>query len=214
MKYSEGQFIVGEIFMFSASIMLTVVVFLLLVAAGNTVDRTVGSQVDYSIGEINKRSVITVTMRDYMWRSERRQPFGSTDGGAAPPDYHDISRDEYGDMSASKVMSYYYSAQGNSVYINGERKSKSEVREDIENYIKYKMDLHWRRGIRPTEYYLNLSATQVSGAPDPIVVRSGGYEPSGRWSRLSYPIALTGGQEATITLWTTTSQDVQTVRSR
>lgn len=194
MRDRKGQGIIIEILAFSMSIMLALIVFVVLVSTGSITEQNVSQSVEYELGELRKRSTISITMNDKMWRS------------------NDISRsnEKYSDWPAYKVMSHYFSTPGDTVYIYDEELTRSEVKDDLESYLTHKMDKYWKDGPSDVNYRMNI--TQDSDVEDrPEKLSIGTYSPSGEYSKVTYPLSLTGGQEAEITLWTETSQNIYSV---
>lgn len=198
MKCRKAQGIVITIFLFMAAIMMSLLVFMVTGVEGrNVVETNVDQEVSYGLAELRKRSVVTTTMNDYMWRADG---VGET----------------YGDYTAYEVISLYFSSEGDNIYISdGDGSGTVEltdqrVREDIETYLKYKMDQYWRDGPNRIGYYL-----EIQGPPEkdisPIVVKAPeDYQP-GRFSRVTYPLSITEGYVAEITLWTQTSKNIYDV---
>lgn len=187
----KGQGIIIEILAFSMSVMLALVVFIVMISTGNVQEHQVSQSIDYKLGELRKRSVISITMNDKMWRADS------------------ISKGEYGNLPAYKVMSYYFSTPGDTVYIYDSSKPKSEVKNDIDNYLKYQMDKYWQTGPNDVDYMLDVTNPGSSSRPSNITVKT--YSPTGRASKIVYPLGLTNGTAAEITLWTTTSQGIFSV---
>lgn len=194
MQDRKGQGIIIEVLAFAMSIMLALIVFVVMVSTGSITEHNVSQSVEYELGELRKRSTISITMNDRMWRSE------------------DVSRygDKYSDWPAYKVMSHYFSTPGDTVYIYEEEIPRSEVKDDLKSYLRHKMDKYWKDGPSDIDYRMNI--TQTSEVEDrPRVISVGTYSPSGEYSKVTYPLSLTSGREAEITLWTETSQNVYSV---
>lgn len=192
MQSKKGQGIIIEILAFAMSIMLALIVFVVLVSTGSITEYSVSESIDYKLGELRKRSTVSITMNDKMWRAE------------------DISRGKYSGWPAYKVLSHYFSTPGDTVYIYDSEIPRSEVKEDLKSYLNYTMKEYWKEGPNDVDYRLNVTQTTVvSERPSEISV--GSYQPSARFSKVNYPLSLTGGMEAEIALFTTSSQNIYSV---
>lgn len=170
--------------------MLALVIFIVFMSTGNIIENSVEKSISYRLGEVRKRSTITSMMNDYMWRSPE-VPYG-----------------KYSEEKAYKIISYYFSTPGDYIYLDGKRISKSVLRSDIKSYIGYKMNKSWIEGPFKVDWRVKIN----SDAPRrPQKISVGTYTPSARYSRISYPLALTAGRSATITLWTETSKNIYKV---
>lgn len=198
MKSRKAQGLIISLLLFMVAMMMSIFVYLIMTVPGdNVVESQVDQEVNYQLGELRKRSTVTTTMNDYMWRSD------------------EIGND-YGDYTAYEIISLYFSTnESEPLYIatdggSAVEMSNSEVRNDIETYLKYKMDQYWQDGPNQIGYYIEIeppSSTDV----EPIAVRNPqDYEP-GTYSRVIYPLTLADGNVAEITLWTQTSQNIYDV---
>lgn len=192
MQNRKGQGIIIEILAFAMSVMLALIVFVVLVSTGNITDYNASQSINYQLGEIRKRSTVSITMNDKMWRAE------------------DVPRDKYSGWPAYKVLSYYFSTPGDTIYIYDEGIPRSEVKEDLKSYLNHTMKKYWKEGPSDVDYRLNVTQTSpVSDRPTEISV--GTYRPSARFAKITYPLSLTGGREAEIALFTKTSQNIYSV---
>lgn len=191
MKSSKGQGIIIEVLAFSMSVMLAMIVFIVLIYTGGVQEHSVSESVEYELGEIRKRSTISLTMNDKIWR--------------AP----EVDKGKYEGWPAYKVMSYYLSTPGDQFYVKEDSIDTDTVEEDLEDYLEYKMEKYWTDGPSNVDYYLNVSYEEANQRPTNLTVSN--YVPSGRYSRVSYPLSLYNGQSAEITLWTNTSQNIYAV---
>lgn len=190
MKSSKGQNVLapGEIMMFIIIIILAVTIYFMNVGNGNRIEQNVDKQMDFAVGEVRKRSAVDTAMVDYVWR--------------AP----DISKEEYGNISAYNLISYYYSTpDGEQLDMPSGPVSKSEVEQDMEHYLGYKMNQTWQdpTTVAPVDYEITVG--------DDIQASSKGYVPSGRWSRILFRIALTEGNTVLVSLRTRTSHNIYSV---
>lgn len=189
MKFRKGtEDLVVVVVLFSLAITLTFVMYLLTSGHNNIVEKEVDTQVSYQIGDVRKRSTITTTMNDYMWR--------------AP----DVEND-YDERKAYKIISYYFSTSGDQVHVDGEAISRDEVESDLKSYLKYKMDKYWNSDSNQVDYYMNITQENHGQKPENITVQRSGYYPEAGWSGVSYPVALADGS-ATVILWTKTSRGI------
>lgn len=173
---------------FSLAITLAFVMFLLTAGHENKVEKKIDREISYQIGDIRKRSTITTTMDDHMWR-------------APGVEY------EY-DQKAYKMISYYFSTSEDHIYLDGEKIDREKVGKDLKIYLKYKMDKYWNSGANNVDYYLNISRENSGDYPTNITVKRSGYYPEAKWSAVTYPIALADGESATAVLWTKTSRGI------
>lgn len=198
MKSRKAQGLIISALLFMTAVMMSMFVYLIMTVPGdNVVETNVDEEVGYELAELRKRSVVTTTMNDYMWRSEE---VGET----------------YGNYTAYEIISLYFSTEGDKIYISdGEGSgttelSSQEVKQDIESYLEYKMDQYWREGPNVIGYYLEIQAPPEKDI-EPVVVRAPeDYQP-GAFSRVTYPLSVTEGYVAEITLWTQTSQNIYDV---
>lgn len=194
MRSVKGQVLIAVVFLFSIAIFMSVVMFMLLVGGdgGKTVfTKDVDAEINRKLAEVKKRSVVTVTMDDYLWRATS------------------VSRGKYDDKVARKVLSYYASDGGNNIYIDGNSIPKSEVREDLASYFKYKMDNHFVVGANPVSYQFQVDG----GASQDIMVKTSGYTPSSAGSQHVYTVAVTNrasdpADSITASLWTSGSGNI------
>lgn len=138
----KGMGTIGQVFLFSL-IMITFISGIVLASAAsdqNVFDRQVNKQVNYQLVEVKQNSIMTVMMEDYLWR------------------HPDISYDKYGNMKFKKLVSLYYSTDGSIVYIGRDEYQadnagpEDSVRQDIYDYVKFKMDKYWVETSSPTNY--------------------------------------------------------------
>ncbi len=181
---------IGIVIISALTVATMLLIFLVTGTAASKVDVTASKTVDIQLDQIRKRSVITSTMNDVMWRSG-------------------IEREKYGDRRAYKIISYFFSNDG-PLYIGGNELSREEVRNDLKEYLRYKMNTYWKGAVVNLDYYLEISAS--GSGVEPVAV--GTYEPTGRHSLVSFPLALEGGEEATVRMWTKTFEGVQSLETR
>lgn len=188
----KGQGVIIEVLAFAMSIMLALIVFVVLVSTGSITEHNASGEIQYELAELRKRSTISITMNDQLWRSE------------------DVSKGKYSNWPAYKVMSHYFSTPGDYIYVYDKKIPRSEVRNDLESYLTHKMDKYWKVGPSDIDYRVNITQTSpVSKRPEVISV--GTYRPSASFSKITYPLSLTGGNESEIALWTETSRNVYSV---
>ena len=192
MKDRKGQGIIIEILAFAMSMMLTIVIFIVMISTGNVAEHNVSQDIEYELGELRKRSVISITMNDHMWRA---------DG---------INKGKYANHQAYEVISNYFSTPGENISVYDREIDKDEVKDDIKNYTKYKMEKYWMEGPNDVDYYMNIS-NQGNQGPRNITVKSYTDISGGNEGRTTYPISLTNGNTAEVTLWTTGSTDIYSV---
>lgn len=198
MKSRKAQGLLVSTILFMSAVMISIFVYLIMTVPGdNVVETQVDEDVGYQLAELRKRSVVTTTMNDYMWRSGE---VGET----------------YGNYTAYEVISLYFSSEEDEMYISDAsgsgtvEVSREEVREDIETYLEYKMDQYWRKGPNTIGYYLEIQGPADKDI-EPLVVRAPeDYQP-GSFSRVTYPLSIAEGEVAEITLWTQTSQNIYDV---
>lgn len=189
MKSRKGaEDLIYVVVLFALSVTLTFVMYSITSGHTDVVEQRVDQQITYQIGDIRKRSTITTTMNDYMWRA---------------PDV----QNDYDERKAYKVISYYFSTPGDQVYVDGESIPRNQVKNDLKSYLRYKMDKYWNSGANNVDYYLNITRQDSGSKPQNITVQRSGYYPQAAWSGVSYPIALSNGS-ATVVLWTKTSRGI------
>jgi hypothetical protein len=174
------------------SIMLALIVFVVLVSTGSITEYNVSESIEYELGELRKRSTVSITMNDKMWRAD------------------DIPRDKYAGWPAYKVLSHYFSTPGDTVYIYDDPIPRSEVREDLKSYLNHSMKKYWKEGPSDIDYRLNVTQRTIT-SERPMEISVGTYSPSARFAKITYPLSLTGGREAEIALFTKTSQNIYSV---
>lgn len=189
MKFRKGaEDLIFVAVLFGLAITLTFVMYIITSGNNNVAEQRVDRQVSYQIGDVRKRSTITTTMNDYMWRSPTVE-------------------NDYDDRKAYKIISYYFSTPGDQIHVDGESIRREEVRTDLKSYLKYKMDKYWNSGANRVDYYLNITREDSGTKPENITVQRQDYRPEAAWSGVSYPIALSNGS-ATVVLWTKTSRGI------
>lgn len=181
MQESKGQGIIVEILAFAMSMMLAMLVFIVMISTGGVTEHNASEAVGYKIGELRMRSVVSNTMNDRLWRES------------------DISRGEYSNWPAHKVISKYFSTEGDRVYIYEDYKQKSTVKSDIESYLEFKMEKYWQGRPNKINYSINISDQRTPDGPDKLSVED--YNPDASGARITYPIGLTNGSTAEATLW-------------
>jgi len=174
--------------LFSLAITLTFVMYSITSGHNNIVEKQVDREISYQIGDIRKRSTITTTMDDYIWRAPGVE-------------------NDYDERKAYKIISYYFSTPGEEIYVDGESIPLDEVKQDLKKYLKYKMDKYWNSDSNNVDYYLNITRDNSGDKPRGITVQRDEYYPDAAWSGISYPIALSNGS-ATVVLWTKTSRGI------
>lgn len=185
-RSSKGQGIVGEAMVMAVVVMMDIILLFSLTGVGNLFEQQVTATISAELGEVRKRSVVTNTMNDYMWR--------------APG-----VKNDYGNRKVYRIVSYYFSTPGDAIYIDGRKIPRSEVKKDLKTYLKYKMERYWHQGPNKVDYHLEIR--NVKGEkPADITVST--YEPTGTRSLISYPIALSNGQKATFSMWVKTSGSI------
>lgn len=192
MRSKKGQGVIIEVLAFAMSVMLALIVFVVLVSTGSITEHNASGEIEYELAELRKRSTISITMNDKLWRSD------------------DVSRGKYSDWPAYKVMSHYFSTPGNSIHVYEDSIPRSEVKDDLESYLTHKMDKYWKTGPSDIDYRVNITQTS-SVSERPEVISVGTYSPSAAFSKITYPLSLTEGREAEIALWTETSQNIYSV---
>jgi len=191
MEDRKGQGIIIEVLAFAMSMMLAVIVFYVMISTGGVTEQTAEESISYELGELKKRSAISITMNDHIWRIDS------------------VDKGKYADWPAYKVISHYLSTPGDKMYIYDQEIDMDEAEEDLLNYIEHKMEMYWQEGPNDVDYYFNATYAAASERPKNLSV--GNYEPSGIGGRISYPLSLTDGREAEIGLWTGNTQNIQTV---
>lgn len=208
MKRNSGQVIIAVVILFALTIFMSLIYFMLFVAGGDRGNsqflQDAEPQVQYKIGEVKKRSVITTTMDDFLFRVDDNQ------------EYDGIPKGKYDDKTARKILSYYVSTPPPSedqftddkIYINGEDYPTSEVKSDLQSYFRYKMEKHWAWGAEPVSYRLEIQG----GKQENIVVQTDGYEPQASHSGHGYTVAtvntMAPSDSVRLFLWTSGSNSV------
>lgn len=166
------------------------VLFFMTSGNDNQMEEEIDRKIDFQIQDIRKRSVITLTMNDHI---SRDPSIG----------------DRYEDRKAFKIISHYFSTPADEdIYIDGQEISQSQVRNDIESYLRFKMEKYWGSGSIKADYYLKISQDNSGSKPGELVVRKDDYFPEAKWSALNHQIRLADGSAAQVILWTKTSRGV------
>jgi len=193
MRNRKGQGVIIEVLAFAMSIMLAVVIFVVMISTGNTVEHTASQNIEYELGDLKKRSTVSITMNDRLWRDDA------------------VNKGKYANWPAYKVISYYFSTPGNKMYIEDKEIDKDQAEEDIKNYLKYKMEKYWKEGPSDVDYYMNISNPGNPGQPTNLTVKTYSKISGGEEGRITYPISLTDGTTAEATLWTKGSTNIYSV---
>ena len=191
MKDRKGQGIIIEVLAFAMSMMLAVIVFYVMISTGGVTEQKAEESISYELGELKKRSAISATMNDHIWRIDS------------------VDKGKYAEWPAYKVISHYLSTPGDTMHIYDEEIDMDEAEEDLLNYLEHKMNKYWQEGPNNVDYQLDAVYAEASSRPENLSV--GTYEPTGEGGRISYPLSLTDGREAEIGLWTSNTQSIQTV---
>jgi hypothetical protein len=183
--------------MFGMIVVTAIAMFIMTVSSGSIFNRTVEPQIEYSVSEVKKRSALTVTLNDYMWRVDGS---GSVDN---------IEAGEYGNRSMKKVVSLFFTGVDSSTDItSGEvrfgrsTKPRSEVKADLEAYMQKQMDQFWR-----SEAVTTLSEDDGAGYSMELIhagkrVRASSGDLEDLSTTTAYPIALPGGEQVSVVLRT------------
>lgn len=194
MRDRKGQGIIIEVLAFAMSMMLAVIVFYVMISTGGITEQTASESIKYELGELKKRSAVSITMNDHIWRIDS------------------VDKGKYADWPAYKVLSHYLSTPGDEMHIYDEDIDMDEAEEDLKNYIEHKMDKYWQEGPNDIDYHFKAIRDEASDRPRNITVSTYDDEgPSGSGGRISYPLSLTGGRQAEIALWTDNTENIQTV---
>jgi hypothetical protein len=190
MRDRKGQGIIIEVLAFAMSMMLAVIVFYVMISTGGITEQSAEESITYELGELKKRSAVSITMNDHIWRIDS------------------VDKGKYADWPAYKVFSHYLSTPGDKMHIYDNEIDMDEVQEDLINYIRHKMDKYWQDGPNDIDYRFIAINEEASERPRNITVST--YKP-GEGGRISYPLSLTGGREAEVALWTRNTENIQTV---
>ena len=177
----KGKSMVGQLFLFSIGILLFTVMMVVMNSSGSesNFERTVNGEINYEISKIKQNAVMTSTLEDHVFRAEQIQP------------------SRYGNLKAKKLISLYYSTEGDTLYHNGKsfpmtpsaaEGEERSVSEDLSMYLEHKMEQHWADVTEPVDYRMTLRSGDSS--QDPIVV---GNMDSARAFRTEYQLPMTGG---------------------
>lgn len=230
MKSVKGQSMVVIVVLIGiiSIISIMMIIFLLSGSAksGNLFRQNVDQEIAFKIQEVEKRSVVAVTMNDHLWRANVTRnkyleydpshpdtvdtPLSNFNGrirqqvDSSSPLYNDTVPVLYNQSLARKITSYYFGTPSDedSIYMNGTAIPKSEVREDLKKYYRYKLEKHFNRSATIVKYYF-----EITGGSNPdIVVKTPGYQPKVTQAVQAYPIALPGGGAVQARLWTSKSE--------
>lgn len=187
---NKGQGVIAEVFLVWAAIFLAMFIFIIVTEGGGGVqEQEVSESIDLKVSDIRKRNVVSNTLNDKMWR----QP--------------SINQGEYENITAYKVITYYFSTPGNTMRIYENQKSMNTVKTDLEKYLTYKMEKYWKEGSLDTNYYLDLrNASTVSQRPENITVQS--YNPSGAQKKVQFRMSKTNGEKIWFTMFTDKTQPI------
>jgi hypothetical protein len=187
MESSKGQTMAFVILIFAA-VVISVVAMMILTAFsdGGLASYDVEGAINQEVSSVRGESVVTVTLHDTVMRAQ-------SDGGMA------LSND-YGDMTAYRLISYYFT-EGNYVYIGDRQLSKMSIRNDLEKYFRYKMEKHYNTGSTKADYYLSLGN-------DDLVVKKDDEYPEQPWERTTHRIPLAGGKGVQFGIWRRTEGSI------
>lgn len=175
----KGQGIIIEILLFSMSIFLAITTFIVLASQDINFENEASAEIQRQSDLISEKSSLDLMLKDYLWRS------------------NNIGQDKYGDLSASKLTSYYYSTNGE-IDVNGNSYEREDVKSDLEDYYSYKLDDYFGGaifGINGQDYSLNITKDGDNIEVEDLNERPGSWEPIER------SIHLSNGETAEITFW-------------
>lgn len=151
MKSTKGQGMIGEVMIGVTAIVVAITIFLILEGTNRGVqEEKISEEVDISIGEINKNTLVSRFLN----------------GNISDPTLvnHDYN------MRASRLITYYFSTPGDTVYINGKSIPRKEVKNDIERYLSHKAQVTFGSEV---EYYINIqNFNNVEDRPKKINVNN------------------------------------------
>lgn len=171
MKYSKGQVsLIAQVLLFSATLMMSLAVFVIFSTANGAVQENIQPRVDYAFSEVKTRSVITSVLNGRLKRSP------------GVPD------SRYGNKTGKRVISAYLSDG----YIRHDKNlvSTGTLETDIKSYIELRMEEYY-----PNSYY----KFEIQSQARSLSVSSSNSL-QGKAVSYSSPIALTDGEVGKITL--------------
>lgn len=179
MQGRKGQGVIIEVLAFAMSIMLAMLVFIVMVSTDSITQYSAEESITNEISELRMRSTISITMNDRLWR------------------VNGVSKGDYSNWPAYKVISQYFSTQGDTMYIYDDEVSRNQAKQDIKSYMEYKMDTYYQDGPNQIDYYLEISNLGETG-PTNLTVKTYNSDSSG--ARVTYPIGTVNGSVAEATV--------------
>lgn len=177
----------GTLMMFIVVLMLTFTIFMVFYTNNNIITKNAQDTYRYQLGEQRKRSVMTVTLMDEVWRAPK------------------TPRNIFENVTGYRLISYYFSTPpSEDLHIHGNTIKRENAKENLTHYLGYKMNQSWIDWQGEEVDY----ALQLKGESETLDVKVDSYYPSAKWSKFFMPIAINGGDKINMTLWTQTSREI------
>ncbi len=173
-EYGKGQGIIFLVVMAMGSLMVAGLITVMILFLNGPLSQSTTVEVNHRVAETSFASASNVVMSDYMWRAP----------GIEKGDYHGFK--------AYKVVSYYFSTD-EELLLDHETLSRSEVRQDIIGYLEYKMEREL--GLFSNGYYVRIRDPDTDES-----IEAGDFNRIGRKAQIEFPIAVSGGDHAMVTM--------------
>lgn len=141
MRLNKGQGMIGEVLMGTAAIIIAITIFLIIESQGGGVmEQEISQEVDIRMSDIRTNTIMSNTLNGHLHI------------------LNSVNKGKYGNLSAYRIISYYFSTPGNKIYFDKDRNGidKSTVRNDIKSYLEYKMDKRFIKKPQKNDYYLDI----------------------------------------------------------
>lgn len=180
----KGQESISNIFVFSLTIVLSIMLFILMSSSENMFEGETDIQVKFEAEQVKTRSLMTSILEDKLWRV--------ADHGS-----NSFEPGKYDNDKALKLISVYFSSQGDKIYFGTREVSRSDLKTTLEDYLVYKLDTYLVNNTgNPADYRFTLEQ-----GGEEISVQSLNGNKEGQWFRTTTDIALTGGENVEAVLW-------------
>ncbi|MFB6144815.1 MAG: hypothetical protein ABEJ98_05890 [Candidatus Nanohaloarchaea archaeon] len=185
----KGQVVqlIAVVFLFFIVVVLALYQFTALVTGGGIAKQTINQRFNHEVGDIRRMTALQTALSDRVYRSPQ------------------VPRGRYSATAYELTSLYFSTPDGQRIRINGERFSKSRVREDLRNYFSFKMNRTWFGNYaNPVDYHL----TAGRGRNDSFSVSVDKRYPGAQWNLVSLPVALASGNKTRLMLWTRTENRI------
>lgn len=181
-RKGQGSGTIGVIFLFMIGILMVVFIVVMLSESGRF-STEINIEAEQRTDDVRRTAAISSVLNDHLWRA---------DG---------ISQGKYDNKLAKEIISYYFSTPGDTIYIGEEAIPKSEVRDDLENYLEDRMEEYFRLTSEPYFYWLRITDMDRES----IQVERGDLD-VGKSGASNFRVGLSDGEYATGSLVTRKSR--------